>query len=219
MSCANCHEQGRAFTDGKARRVGVTGEPPPRCHGPRQRRLQAGADVGQPNGPPLENQALVPMFGEDPVEMGWPAASRTVRPARSGTRYRALFRRRSRRRADHSDDDHASDGRVPAALFSLGRPMRAPHGRCPMRLSAREARRRAVLLRAARMLPLPWRVQLHRQRGARAAGVRRSRVPQHRALQPSTAGRIPARNPVSRESPEIPRTWAGSARHRCATSR
>ncbi len=71
MSCASCHEQARAFSDGRAVSVGVTG--------------QAGgfnapslANVGylptltwaNPMVDSLESHALIPLFGEDPVEMG-----------------------------------------------------------------------------------------------------------------------------------------------------
>lgn len=71
MSCASCHDQARAFTDGRPVPVGVTG--------------QAGAlnapslaNVGylptltwaNPMVDSLEFHALIPLFGEDPVEMG-----------------------------------------------------------------------------------------------------------------------------------------------------
>ena len=43
QSCATCHEQERAFTDGRARAVGSTGEVhPARQHEPGQRRLRRG---------------------------------------------------------------------------------------------------------------------------------------------------------------------------------
>ena len=71
QSCASCHTQALAFTDGKARSVGVTGEVHPRSS-------MSLANVaynpvltwGNPLLKLLENQALVPMFNEQPVEMG-----------------------------------------------------------------------------------------------------------------------------------------------------
>jgi cytochrome c peroxidase len=71
QSCASCHEQRLAFTDGKARGVGSTGETHPRGS-------MSLANVGyasvltwaNPILGTLEKQALAPMFGEAPVELG-----------------------------------------------------------------------------------------------------------------------------------------------------
>ena len=71
MSCATCHEQARAFTDGKKTAVGITGEVS-------TRNSMALANVaylptltwGNPQIESLEVQALIPIFGEHPVEMG-----------------------------------------------------------------------------------------------------------------------------------------------------
>lgn len=71
MSCASCHEQARAFTDGRAVSVGVTGQ----SGGFNAPSL---ANVGylptltwaNPMVDSLEFHALIPLFGEDPVEMG-----------------------------------------------------------------------------------------------------------------------------------------------------
>jgi cytochrome c peroxidase len=71
FSCATCHQQSLAFTDGKATSVGVTGQAHPRS-------AMSLANVAynpvltwaNPLLKLLENQALVPMFGEQPVEMG-----------------------------------------------------------------------------------------------------------------------------------------------------
>jgi cytochrome c peroxidase len=71
QSCASCHEQARAFTDGKARAVGSTGEVHPR--GAMSLVNVAYASTltwGDPTKTRLEDQALVPMFGEHPVELG-----------------------------------------------------------------------------------------------------------------------------------------------------
>lgn len=71
QSCASCHKQELAFTDGLARSVGSTGEVHPRGS-------MSVANVAytplltwaHPTMDRLEEQALVPMLGEDPVELG-----------------------------------------------------------------------------------------------------------------------------------------------------
>jgi cytochrome c peroxidase len=71
FSCATCHQQSRAFTDGLPVAVGATGEKHPRnsmsltnaAYNP----VLTWADPLQHA---LESQALVPMFGTGPVEMG-----------------------------------------------------------------------------------------------------------------------------------------------------
>lgn len=71
MSCATCHQQARAFTDGRARSVGETGERHPRG-------AMSLANVAyapsltwaDPDLASLEAQALVPLTGTQPIEMG-----------------------------------------------------------------------------------------------------------------------------------------------------
>ncbi len=71
QSCATCHAQNKAFTDGKARAEGTTGEIHPRSS-------MSIVNIAytpvltwaNPNMKQLERQALVPMFGEHPVELG-----------------------------------------------------------------------------------------------------------------------------------------------------
>ena len=70
-SCASCHRQALAFTDGLPQAVGATGERHPR--GAMALANVAYATIltwGNPNIRRLEQQALMPMFGEHPVEMG-----------------------------------------------------------------------------------------------------------------------------------------------------
>ncbi|MBL0697345.1 methanobactin export MATE transporter MbnM [Comamonas sp. JC664] len=72
QSCASCHEQARAFTDGRATSVGSTGH----VH---RRNSQGLANVAyatsltwaNPALTSLESQALVPLFGKEPVELGF----------------------------------------------------------------------------------------------------------------------------------------------------
>ncbi len=71
MACASCHEQARAFTDGKAVATGITGQVGTRS-------AMSLANVAylpvltwqNPQLTSLEVQALIPLFGEHPVEMG-----------------------------------------------------------------------------------------------------------------------------------------------------
>jgi len=70
-ACGACHRPEFAFTDGRARAVGATGELHPRSSmslvNVAYRRTLTWAN---PRLTALEDQALVPMFGEHPVELG-----------------------------------------------------------------------------------------------------------------------------------------------------
>jgi cytochrome c peroxidase len=70
-SCASCHQQALAFTDGRARAVGDSGEQHARS-APSLANVAWASRLGwaNPLQHRLEQQARVPMFGEDPVEMG-----------------------------------------------------------------------------------------------------------------------------------------------------
>ena len=71
QSCASCHQQSRAFTDGKARAIGSTGELHPRSSMTLVNVAYVPALTwANPTLTQLEAQALVPMFGDDPVELG-----------------------------------------------------------------------------------------------------------------------------------------------------
>lgn len=70
-SCASCHVQALAFTDGRPRAVGATGEVHPRS----SMSLVNVAYLSRltwanPLLEHLEDQALTPMFGDKPIEMG-----------------------------------------------------------------------------------------------------------------------------------------------------
>ena len=72
MSCATCHEQKRGFTDPNKTRPGVFGDPG-------ERNIQTLANVGYfssltwggPQVDILEHQALIPIEGLKPIEMGF----------------------------------------------------------------------------------------------------------------------------------------------------
>ena len=71
QSCASCHDQALAFTDGKARGVGSTGQVHPRgAMGLTNVAYAASLNWANPVVRHLEAQAMIPMFGETPVELG-----------------------------------------------------------------------------------------------------------------------------------------------------
>src|SRR5580698_10563386 len=70
-SCASCHRQELAFTDGKAHAEGTTGQAHPR--GSMSLVNVAYTPLltwANPTLDSLEEQALIPMLGEEPVELG-----------------------------------------------------------------------------------------------------------------------------------------------------
>ena len=71
QSCATCHIQALAFTDGRSRAVGSTGDRHPRSSMSLANVAYRDALTwANPTLRSLEEQALVPMFGTDPVELG-----------------------------------------------------------------------------------------------------------------------------------------------------
>jgi cytochrome c peroxidase len=71
MSCATCHNQKHAFTDGRSTALGTTGEAHPRnAMGLTNVAYNATLTWANPKMSQLEAQALMPMFGKHPVEMG-----------------------------------------------------------------------------------------------------------------------------------------------------
>jgi cytochrome c peroxidase len=93
QSCASCHDQAKAFTDGKARAEGTTGEIHPRSS-------MSIVNIAyttvltwaNPNMKQLERQALVPMFGEHPVELGLSGKENEVLARlKAEPRYQKLF--------------------------------------------------------------------------------------------------------------------------------
>lgn len=93
MACASCHEQARAFTDGLAVSPGVTGEITPR-------NAMSLANVayfpvltwGNPLMKHLEQQALVPLIGQEPVELGLAGKEGAmIQRLSAEPRYRTMF--------------------------------------------------------------------------------------------------------------------------------
>ena len=70
-ACATCHIQALAFTDGRPRSVGATGETHPRGSMTLVNTAYASRLTwANPLLDRLEDQALTPMFGDNPIEMG-----------------------------------------------------------------------------------------------------------------------------------------------------
>lgn len=72
QACATCHEQKRAFTDGRMTGLGSTGEAHPRNpQGLTNVAFNATLTWANPLVTTLERQALLPLLGEHPVELGF----------------------------------------------------------------------------------------------------------------------------------------------------
>lgn len=93
FSCATCHQQGNAFADTRPRGVGSTGEVHPRGSMSLANVAYAPALTwANPNMRRLEQQALVPMFGEAPVELGLAGKEdELLARLRGDSRYAAMF--------------------------------------------------------------------------------------------------------------------------------
>lgn len=72
MACASCHQPARAFTDGRPTSVGATGEAHPR-NAMSLTNVVYNATFNWANSglATLHAQALIPIFGEFPLELGW----------------------------------------------------------------------------------------------------------------------------------------------------
>ncbi len=93
MSCASCHEQARGFSDGLALPSGTTGDIVPRnAMALTNVAYRASYGWANPVLVTLEDQALVPLLGEFPIELGVSGNEREVldRLASEAT-YRELF--------------------------------------------------------------------------------------------------------------------------------
>lgn len=94
MACATCHQQDKAFTDGKALSPGVNGE-----NGVRSAMMLANVAYlpvltwANPNQKQLEKQMLVPIFGINPTELGMEGKEKELFARLSADpRYRVMFK-------------------------------------------------------------------------------------------------------------------------------
>jgi cytochrome c peroxidase len=92
-SCATCHKQELAFTDGKTTAEGATGDIHPRNSMALVNVAYASAlNWANPVTTSLEQQAMVPLFNEDPVELGWVGrVDEILGRLRADERYPAMF--------------------------------------------------------------------------------------------------------------------------------
>jgi cytochrome c peroxidase len=102
QSCATCHKQELAFTDGRAVAQGATGE----LHSRSAMSLvnvaySAALTWSNPQMTSLEKQALVPMYGDHPVELGLREGDGFLGMLRSDAKYRVLFERAFPNNADY----------------------------------------------------------------------------------------------------------------------
>ena len=107
QSCAACHIQALAFTDGRSRAVGSTGDQHPRSSMSLVNVAYRDALTwANPTLRSLEEQVLVPMFGTDPVELGLAGhETRVYRALAASPIYQRLFAAAFPQPATADDDD------------------------------------------------------------------------------------------------------------------
>lgn len=91
-SCATCHRQALAFTDGRATALGSTGQATAR--GSMSLANVAYATTltwSHPYLTELERQAAVPIFGDDPIELGWTSEAELEARLASIPEYERMF--------------------------------------------------------------------------------------------------------------------------------
>lgn len=94
QSCGSCHQPSRAFTDGRARGLGSTGQMHPRgAMGLTNVGYFSALTWANPLVTTLEQQALLPIFGERPEELAFAGhEDELLQRLRSDARYPAMFR-------------------------------------------------------------------------------------------------------------------------------
>jgi cytochrome c peroxidase len=118
QSCATCHEPARAFTDGKARPIGSTGDVLPRNSMSLVNvAWMSTLTWANPQLATLEQQALVPMFADHPVELGMAdRLDEILERLRSDSLYPSLFAA-----AFSEVDDPITDRHIVMAVASFQR--------------------------------------------------------------------------------------------------
>ena len=127
-SCGTCHKQELAFTDGKPVGEGATGEKHSRgAMSLVNVAYSAALTWSNPQMKELEQQALTPMFGEHPVELGLREGDTLPALLRADAKYRGLFER-----AFPGDADRFTVANVTKAIASFERSIisaRSPYDR------------------------------------------------------------------------------------------
>ena len=191
-ACASCHQQDRAFTDDSVRSAGATGEVLPRS-APSLANVVYNARSPGPTRARHPGEAdRVPLFSEQPVEMGITDATRRwcSRRLRRDARYRAMFAA-----AFPGQGNPIALANVIKAIASFQRTLisgdsqrttassPAGHGSPP-----RDAGQEPLLRREGRVQPLSHQLQPQRSDRVRRQARRQHPVSQHRALQPGRHG-------------------------------
>ncbi len=117
-SCATCHRQELAFTDGRSHAVGATGQAHPRSAMSLVNiAYNAAFNWSDPTVHSLEEQALKPMFSTNPVELGLNVIQdQFLGLTRSDSVYRSLFPR-----AFPAERDPYTVGNIAKALATFER--------------------------------------------------------------------------------------------------
>lgn len=128
QACATCHRQSLAFTDGRAVSIGSTGSRHPRGSMSLANVAYAATLTwANPRRDDLEDQALVPMFGDHPIELGLSTDDSWLGALRADSKYDVRFRA-----AFPSDDEPITRTNVVRAIASFERTMisgRSPYDR------------------------------------------------------------------------------------------
>ncbi len=118
VACSTCHLPELAFTDGKAHPIGALGDAHPRSAMSLVNLVYTPVFTwANPNVRTLESQALLPMFGESPVEMGLAGREQILlRDLKAVAGYQAMFAK-----AFPGQADPFSLGNITAAIASFER--------------------------------------------------------------------------------------------------
>ena len=118
QSCASCHVQSAAFTDGLAVGIGSTGELHPRASMSLTNvGYQPVLTWGNPTVTSLRSQAITPMFGEEPIELGLAGLEDTlIARVEADTTYDRLFTA-----AYPTDNPRVTVGNITLAIASFQR--------------------------------------------------------------------------------------------------
>ncbi len=121
QSCATCHIQALAFTDGRPRGLGSTGERHPRSAMSLVNVAYRDALTwGNPTLLTLEEQVLVPLFATDPVELGLAGHEKRVYAALAASPvYRRLFEAAFPRVGSMDDEEQPTEPLVTTERVAL----------------------------------------------------------------------------------------------------
>lgn len=123
MACATCHLQSKAFTDGRAVSDGIDKRPGARSAMPLGNVAYLPVLTWMnPNLNSLEIQALIPIFGEHPTEMGMAGREKKlIEDLRSDLVYRHLFTKAFPENATENEDKLFSLSTLTQAIASFER--------------------------------------------------------------------------------------------------